>query len=474
MDSHRQLKPQSAAKVLVVANRLPMIWADDVGWQSAPDGLVTALRSLRNGCVADWVGSASSLGSPPADAPAPSSFTRLHKVTVSSSVTADAIGGMSNSVLWPALHGIDEHVHYRDRYWHAYQQFNRSFTAATIKSCEIDDRVWIHDYHLLLAPKMIKSARADLRVGLSLHTPFDAASMSRLTDATAIAEALSACDLIGVQTLGDIDQLCAFLADHQREPDSVMVSPVSINPEQLVEEAVGSAFADQLCTRVGSRQLIVGVDRLDYTKAIVERLVAYDRAFRHHHIEPDDVHIVQIAQPSRTDVTDYQALRVALERVAYQLAVDWQRSDGTSPIEVHLDPLARGDVLAVLAAADIAMVTPRRDGMNLVAKEFSILTEHTAGTLVLSSRAGAAAELGPDAILVDGTNPDSVANGLDRALRLSDTQRASMATRRANTIKAWTAEDWALAYTAQLTASESSASSPRRSRAASSSSNSIA
>ncbi len=440
-----------AGRIHLVADRLPNTWADGFGVQHAPDGLVTALGGLDDHGISNWIGSETSIAMSPVDSPHRATIAALCRVALPRQVMSDAITGMANSVLWPALHGIEEHLRYRHAYSDAYEAYNRGFADATVQWCAPGDRVWVHDYHLLLTPGMLTSSRPDLRVGLSMNTPFDASTMGPLRDAAAIAASLSACDLLGLQTIADVDQVCAFLADHgQPEPATIRVSPISIDPDRLLDEMTDTAFAAQLRRRAGSRTVIVGVDRLDYTTGILERLVAYDHAFRHLGLDPENVHIVQIARPRRTDLANYRGLRVELERVAHRLEVDWRRIDGSSPFELHLEPLERSDVLAALASADVAMVTPRRDGMNLVAKEFSILTEQAAGVLVLSDRSGAAAELGADAVLVDGANPRSVSEGLVASLRLDEDDRRRMATRRANTIRSWTARDWATAFTTAL------------------------
>lgn len=445
----------SGLNVRMVSNRLPVMWDDDGGWRAAPGGLVSAVASLQARGFTCWTGSSTSLGAPPPGAPAPTSpYAPLRPVVLASSTAEAAIDGMANSVLWPALHGLDEHVRYRPAYWDSYRAFNRAFAADIVRSCSPGEQVWVHDYHLLLVPQLIKAARPDLRVGLSLHTPFDANSMADLVDARAIASGLADCDVVGVQTLADVEQLTAFLAHVDgSKSTTIQLSPVSIDCDTITGHQGPTPFADSVRERAGSRRLIVGVDRLDYTKGIIERLGAYDLALRTRRIDPDDVHVVQIAQPSRTSVAGYQTLRVELERVAHQMNTQWRRSDGSGVIEVHIASIPRPDVVAVLGAADIAMVTPRRDGMNLVAKEFSILAEHTAGVLVLSHGAGAAAQLGPDAVVVDGADPHSVADGLVRAHGLELQVRDNMARRRAMTVRSWTAHDWATSFLAVLSGS---------------------
>lgn len=440
-------------RVRVVANRLPVTWSSESGWRSAPGGLATALASGADRERVEWVGSRATLGADFEFEPTWANGS-LRLVDVDSDIVGDAIGGMTNRVLWPALHGMNQHVRWRDGYWDAYRAYNSKFASQIVATSRPDDVVWFHDYHLLLAPALVKLVRPDLTVGLSLHTPFDAESIKRLPVGDELAVVLGRADLVGAQTIRDQHAVAAFTTgtDHCAG-HRVVVSPVSIDPaavRSVAARLATKALIDERRPRFGDGRLIVGVDRLDYTKAIAERLVAYDIAFDRGVLDPDEVRIVQIAQPSRTTVREYQALRVEVERLARQVRSRWLRSDGTPAIDVYVESFDRDEVLAWLAAADIAVVTPVRDGMNLVAKEFSVVAADRDAVLVLSRGAGAVDELGDGSVLVDGANPDSVADGLAIAVRLDPHQRRAMATQRASAIEAWTAHDWSAAFINQL------------------------
>ncbi len=450
---------RSARSVLVATNRLPVEWSDATGWCQAPGGLVTALSGVADTRI-DWVGSAATLDHPASDFPSWSGAGTVRPVAIDADTAEGVANGMANSVLWPALHGMSARVKHRFAYWDRYRADNRVFADTVIANAAVGQRVWLHDYHLFLVPRLVKAARPDITIGLSIHTPFDACAMSRLADAADLAVGLAGCDVIGVQTLADADQLADFLSvAPTRSLPEIVVSPVSIDPDRTIAAAhdpVAVAATAHWSQQSDDRRLIVGVDRLDYTKAVCERLVGYDLAFRHGIMHPDDVQIVQIAQPSRTSLADYQALRVELERLVHQVTTTWQRSDRSPVIDVRFESFERSHVLALLAQADIAMVTPVRDGMNLVAKEFSILTEHCGGALVLSNRAGAAAELGADSILVDGAQPDSVADGLATALQLDCATRHRMARSRARHVRSWTSNHWSDAFIEHLDTSKAS------------------
>jgi trehalose 6-phosphate synthase len=435
----------------VVANRLPVTWSPSSGWVRAPGSLVTALESYVRRHPVTWIGSSASLGD--TTGPSPTwPYGPMHRVPIEPDLAERSVNGMSNSCLWPALHGMPDRVRWRDDWWNAYRTHNERFAEVVADTVAHGDLVWIHDYQLLLVAELLADARPDLAVGLSLHTPFDATTLGDLPVASALAEAMLTPTLVGVQTRADLEQLVAFCA---RRPGGTLVSPVSIDPVELTalgQERATRMLTERIRTRLGDRSLLVGVDRIDHTKAIIQRLDAVDRAFRHGGIRPDDVEIVQIALPSRTGLSTYRELRLRIERRAHDVASNWLRSDGTPALRLITDGRDRRHVAALLAAADVALVTPLRDGMNLVAKEFSILNEGRAGVLVLSEGAGAAGELGAGSVLVDGGDPASIAAGIARAVSMDASTRRTRARRRADATRAWTSEHWAADFERNLLA----------------------
>jgi trehalose-6-phosphate synthase len=322
----------------------------------------------------------------------------------------------------------------------------------------------VHDYHLLLLPAMLARARPDVAVGLSLHTPIDIEAVGDVPVVESLIRGLRAARVIGVQTARDasaLHELIGAVRPDEANPPTVVVSPVSVDPaalESVRRQPVVAALADRERRRAGGRTLIVGVDRLDYTKGVLERLEAYRLAFDRGWMAADGVRIVQVAQPTRPGVAEYRSLRLEVERAVHQMKADFQRPDGTSAIEAQIESVGHREVVALLASADIAMVTPRRDGMNLVAKEFSVVNSRD-GVLVLSRGAGAADELGPASVVVDGAEPASVAAGLRTALALPAARRREMAERRGSVVHGWTSEHWCRDFLSRLR-SESDSSAP--------------
>ncbi len=403
---------------------------------------MTALESYARRHPVTWIGSSASLGDV-SEAPPAWPHGPIRQVPIEPSLAERAVNGMSNSCLWPALHGLTDRIRWRTGWWDAYRSHNERFAEVVADTAAHGDVVWVHDYQLLLVAELLSVARADLVVGLSLHTPIDAAALADLPVGSALADALEAPALIGVQTAADEQELTTLCG---RRSGGTIVSPVSVDPVELAalgRERATLTLVERMRARLGARLLLVGVDRIDHTKALLQRLDAVDRAFRHGCIRPDDVEIVQIAQPSRSGLGAYRDLRLAVERRAHDVASNWLRSDGTPALRLVTEGSDRRNVAALLAAADVALVTPTRDGMNLVAKEFSLLNEPRAGVLVLSERAGAAAELGAASVLVDGSDPASITDGIARAVTLDPSTRRNMARRRADAVRAWTSQDWA-------------------------------
>ena len=325
--------------------------------------------------------------------------------------------------------------------------------------------VWIHDYQLFLLPQLLAGRVPGVKVGLSIHTPFDLGAVSRLPEAAALAAGMSGAGCIGTQTAGDGVALRSFLASSAETlSPRVFTSPVSIDPasiRDLLDDRVTRTLHERERALLGERTLIVTVDRLDYTKGIMERMRAYDAAFARGWLDPDEVRIVQITQPSRVDVAEYRSMRVAVERLAHELHARWPRRDGSSPLEAIIESQDRRRIVSLLASADVCLVTPHRDGMNLVAKEFSILNEAHGGALVITRGAGAAIELGEGSIVIDEASPLVIADGLRTALALAPEVRRRLAAARAAAVTAWTAADWADSFVDQLSRPDDEHPAPR-------------
>jgi trehalose-6-phosphate synthase len=441
-------------ELVIVANRLPVTWSDHDGWVRAPGGLVTAIDGLARRRELTWVGHAGPTAPP--GLPPEWRHGRLHAVDIEPHLAREAIDGLANSVLWPALHGMTSHVRWRSGWWDSYLEYNRQAAAAVASTIRRDSLVWVHDYQLMLLPALLRDIDPNLAVGVSIHTPFDLVGLQALPAADEFAAGLAGARCIGTQTDADREAVEAFVGTAGPGAPTgaqVFTSPVSIDPatiRSLLDGPIAVALAERERKATAARTLILSLDRLDYTKGILERMQAYDLAFRKGWITPDEVRIVQVTQPTRSALADYRELRIKTERLAHDLTTRWVRSDGSSPFELIIESIDRRRVAALLSLADVCVVTPPRDGMNLVAKEFSILNEAHGGVLVLSRGAGASQTLGPGSIMVDEVEPASIAKALHRAMQVPSWDRMKLARKRADAIRAWTSVDWAEAFVARL------------------------
>ena len=431
------------ASVWVVANRLPVAWDERSGWQRAPGGLVTALDAVVRSERIGWIGAASAVGTDD-HRPPRWDHGQVVSVQLDREVADGAVHGISNGALWPALHGLGDLVEWRSSHWSDYLEHNRRFAETIVELTQPGDIVWVHDYHLLLVPQLLAQGGAGRSVTLSIHTPIDPA-VAHLPEAAALVQGLAHADLVSVQTEADAHALHGLLDRFgtERHPE-IHVSPVSIDPDAFRRRAAGvvcRAIGQRITSGHEHRRLVVGIDRLDYTKGVPERLEALDLAFRRGWLDPERIDYIGIAQPTRTEVPAYRRLRLHTERLVHDLQARWTRADGTNPIDVRFGALPSEYVVALLSVADVCAVTPLRDGMNLVAKEYSAVCKHD-GALVLSRGAGVFDEFGPWVIDVDGGDVTSIAAGLRRAVELDAVTRREWTRARRTQLDRWTASAW--------------------------------
>ncbi len=329
----------------------------------------------------------------------------LHPVGLDAADLRGYYDGFANATLWPLYHDLIRQPVYHRQWWSDYVRVNRRFADAVADTAGPGDAVWVHDYHLQLVPSLVRERRPDLRIGFFLHVPFPPADLfARLPWRTEVLDGLAGADLIGFQTPRDADNFCEAEARLAR-PDRaahlrpsfgsqrVAAYPVSIDYQhwnyvaQLPE--VGERVVELRSQLGNPKAVLLGVDRLDYTKGIEHRL----RAFRELLVEgrltvPESV-LVQVASPSRDRVTAYRNERTRIEQLVGEINGDFGRV-GTPAVHYIHQPLEPVELAPLYRAADVMLVTPLHDGMNLVAKEFVASQVADRGVLVLSEFAGAA------------------------------------------------------------------------------------
>jgi trehalose 6-phosphate synthase len=412
--------PGTGADLVVVANRLPVSLerAEDGtrSWRHSPGGLVSALEPLLRARRGAWVGwpGVSEADLPPFD----DAEMTLHPVTLTANDVRDFYEGFSNATLWPLYHDVVMPPEYHRHWWEAYVRVNRRFARAAARISAPGATVWIQDYQLQLVPAMLRELRPDLRIGFFLHIPFPPVELFlQLPWRTELVQGLLGADLIGFQRPGgtqNFQWLAHRLAGTHATRDAAGVDerpgelrlgertvkvgayPISVDAARLDELARRPEVerrARQIRAALGNpRTLLLGVDRLDYTKGIDVRLRALHELLAEQRISTRDVTMVQIATPSRERVGHYTRMRADIERTVGRINGEYA-GVGHPPVHYLHTSVDRAELAAFYRAADVMLVTPLRDGMNLVCKEYIACRHDHTGTLVLSEFAGAAGEL---------------------------------------------------------------------------------
>lgn len=459
-------------RFLIVSNRLPVtVVADGDTFELKPSagGLATAMAGLGGGGQMLWIGWPGDTAELGDDA-----RTRLDGELLSRGLAsvhlspADVEGfyeGFSNGVLWPLFHYQIERVNmdaWRD--WEAYERVNRQFAEAIAGQWREGDRIWIHDYQLMLVPAMVRELLPHACIGFFLHIPFPSLEVFRtLPWRREIMEGILGADVIGFHTYGyqrhfascllrmmGLDVVVDEFHWHDRSL-RLGTFPISIDTADFSTRAadptVGEAAA-KLVSRSPEMKLLLGVDRLDYSKGIPRRFLAIERLLE---IEPSFVgriRFVQVAVPSRTAVESYAQFRRQLDELVGRINGRFSTPDW-SPIQYLYRSISADELVALYRAADVMVVTPLRDGMNLVAKEYLACRIHGDGVLVLSEFAGAAWELG-EAVQVNPYNVHDTATALRDALLMPpDEQRRRMTPMRQR-IREWDVQAWVRSFAAAL------------------------
>ena len=431
---------------VVVANRLPVdlerLPDGSTTWKRSPGGLVTALEPLLRRRRGAWVGWPGAVDAD--EEPIVLDDVRLHPVRLSAEDMAEYYEGFSNATLWPLYHDVIVKPIYHREWWDRYVDVNRRFAEATSGAAAHGGTVWVQDYQLQLVPKMLRSMRPDLTIGFFLHIPFPPVELfMQLPWRTEIIQGLLGADLVGFHLVGGAQNFL-YLARHllgantsrgtvgvrsrlgavQLESRTVQVGafPISIDSRALDHAARDRTIkrrAREIRAELGNpRKILLGVDRLDYTKGIDVRLKAFSELLAEGRAKRDDTVLVQLATPSRERVESYQILRNDIEREVGH--INGEYGEVGHPVVHYLHrPVPRDELIAFFVASDVMLVTPLRDGMNLVAKEYVACRGDLGGALVLSEFTGAAAEL-RQAYLVNPHDLEGVKDAIEAALNQSD------------------------------------------------------
>lgn len=449
---------------IVVSNRLPVSVAKINGnleFTASPGGLATAMNSIKNHLWIGWPGIASD------------DLTARDRVVIKAKLrtyncipvflTADQIdkfyNGYANGVIWPLFHYFSAPNGSAETCWQGYQRANEAFCNVILRHASTKATIWIHDYHLMLLPGLVRQVLPEATIGFFLHTPFPSYEIFRtLPTRQQLLQGLLGADLIGFHIY---DYARHFLSSVMRILGSdnshgnlivndriikIDAFPIGIDYAKYVRSLRSKktlAALEKVTRQHHGKKIILSVDRLDYSKGIPERLEAFEqflaaRPELHGHIA-----LIVVAIPSRTEVERYQELRTTVEQTISRINGTYGTIDWT-PISYQFRNLPFHEVLALYARADIALVTPLRDGMNLVAKEYVAAKQNTPGVLILSEMTGAINEL-PEALAINPADSSAIVHALQQALAMPVEEQlrrlSSMQQRLARyTVQAWSAD----------------------------------
>ncbi|MFL5355518.1 bifunctional alpha,alpha-trehalose-phosphate synthase (UDP-forming)/trehalose-phosphatase [Archangium sp.] len=432
------------SRLLLVSNRLPVtVKADKEGVSvvRSAGGLATGLRGPheRSGGVwIGWPGDVSRLTQAQrASVEAQLAELRCVPIHLSASEVARYYEGYSNRVLWPLCHYLIERIPRQDRDWEMYRKVNERFADLVASHYQPGDTIWVHDYQLMLVPAFLRARLPQARIGFFLHIPFPSSEIFRtLPHRAELVRGLLGADLIGFHTLTYVRHFASALMrllGLETVVDSVAYAgrevrlgafPMGIDAQAFESLAMDAAVLEDVRVhreRSTGQRLVLGVDRLDYTKGIPQRLSAVQRLLEREPSWRGRLRFVQVAVPSRTAVADYADYRDKVDELVGRINGLY---GGVHNVPVHYlyRSFNEKQLAALYRAADVMFVTPVRDGMNLVAKEFCAARPDEDGVLVLSEFAGAADELG-DALLVNPYDVEGMADALEVALEMPEGER---------------------------------------------------
>ncbi len=440
-------------RLVVASNRLPVVLTREGSgdWRLEPGsgGLVTALEPVLRSRKGVWVGwPGTEEGAVPdlqrlLDQATTDTGYEVRGVPLTADEQDDFYLGFSNQVIWPLFHDFPSQCNFDPRFWRVYQAVNRKFARALGDVAVENDVVWVHDYHLMTAAGDLREEGVEQRLGFFLHIPFPPVDIFvNLPWRFQILRALLSYDLLGFQSARDrknflecVDHLVPDATVegegrvvHARFDDRVVrvgVFPVSIDFREFAEEAASDPVSERVArlrTEFPGQQIVLGVDRLDYSKGIPHKLYGYGLALERYPELRGKVTLVQLVVPSREDIPEYHRMKSEIERIVGEIQGKYTRG-GWVPIHYQYGRWQRPELVAHYRAAAIALVTPLKDGMNVVAKEYCASSLEGDGVLILSEHAGATAQLQNDALLVNPYDVEEVARGIHAAFRMPGPER---------------------------------------------------
>lgn len=436
-------------KLVIVSNRLPIsLKRKNNDWvvTAGEGGLVTALAPILQKHGGKWIGwlGTSQKGD----------FSRVVKeaekkmgcslcgVPLTEKDVQDYYFGFANEILWPLFHSFETRCNFKSIYWQAYSEVNRKFAAVIADETDKNDFIWVQDYHLMEVADHLKKMGIKRKTGFFLHIPFPPPDIFlKLPWRSEILQSLLKFDLIGVHTVNDQRNLIDTIRRlypvevHSTKGLKIIkvgnhlvkigVFPISIDYEQFNSLANAPNVAKQswlFHEEFPSQKIILSIDRLDYTKGIPERIMAFRNALQRYPEMHGKATLVQVVVPSRTEVHEYEKLKLEIEQQISETNGQFSKP-GWTPVHYYYRNLSQDKLVAYYRAAEIALVTSLKDGMNLVAKEYVACNLEETGVLILSEFTGSAAELALGALIINPYDIERTADAIFRAFTMTQEER---------------------------------------------------
>ncbi|RJQ52174.1 MAG: trehalose-6-phosphate synthase [Desulfobacteraceae bacterium] len=445
--------PPSKNRLVIVSNRLPVVFEEDengrLQLRPGSGGLVTALAPVlrnRGGLWIGWPGTADTDGVQVEKLLEESTKNvgyNFKPVVLSKEEVEGFYYGFANEILWPLFHDLQTRCNFDPTYWKAYRNVNRKFAEVIIENIKDEDHIWIHDYHLMTVAHELREMGISARIGYFLHIPFPPMDLFiNLPWRFQILHALLSYDLVGFQTQRDrrnfVQCVENMLEDVRIQGEGQVLTaqvdhrevrignfPVSIDYNEFFQKAATrevEELAFKIRKELTANHIVLGIDRLDYTKGIPERLTAFRNLLERYPEIRKKVSLIQIVVPSRVNIPKYHDLKSVIEGLVGEINGRFTQP-GWVPIHYIFRSIDRTELIAYYRAAQIALITPLKDGMNLVAKEYSACNVDESGVLILSEFAGAAAQLKDGALLVNPYDVEGVADTLFAAMHMDIDRR---------------------------------------------------
>jgi trehalose 6-phosphate synthase/phosphatase len=433
-------------RLLIVSNRLPVTIQKkkkQLYFNPSVGGLATGLGSFYKSFNSKWIGWCGITSEKIGLEEKKAIETKLekdfssHPVFLSKRDVELYYSEFCNKTLWPLLHSFTQYATYDRNSWVTYKKVNEIFANSVLEIAEPEDMVWIHDYHLMLLPKLLRKKHPNMTIGFFLHTPFPNSDVFRLLPwRKEILQDLLDADLIGFHTYSYVQNFLMtvrrllglnhtlgkiIIGNHLAKVDSF---PIGIDYPRFAEAETRpkvQASIAKLSGRLGKTKNILSIDRLDYTKGVLHRLKGFDLFLKNYPEFKGKVTLVLVAVPSRTKVKRYQSLKKNVDELIGKINGDHGKV-GWTPIQYMYHSLPFHTLLALYRISDVAMVTPLADGMNLIAKEYIATKTDGKGVLVLSEMAGAVEEL-REAIIVNPNSVEEIAEALKKALSMPEDEQ---------------------------------------------------